>query len=1211
MILFISILPTHILAETGPVASAENELATKVASEELEEVESERDEFSKTYVDEEGNFTKEIYAEPIHTEIDGELTEISTDVKLDKAKGVLETESTQLEAVYPDEMSSEEEITYTFGNHNLEFSNITASDGSKEFSLDPDATTRVEENKVFYEKVLPGIDLRHVSLNNEVKEDWIINDYQGIHQFNYEVTTDLIAQLEADGSIGFYEDPNLEKKVFKLPAPVMEDSNINDALGHGVKSTDLRYELTSIGESKYAIRLVADKKWLESEERVFPVYIDPSVIIDALGDSYVSSATPDTNLNKQWNSVYGEYVLKVGKYDTSTGTNYAYIKFAIIGLLKGAIIDSASLQTYVTHTYSATEKTGLWVDRVNAPWAVDTITWNNKPSSTNIASTTVGRDQWAAFNVTPTIQGMADGTLDNNGFKFHTNGNGQTYWKQLSAAENANKTKIVVNYHFPTMKSPTITAAQYGDGQTTGYTNVSWPAIYGATSYELQMFNGKTFEKVYAGTGTSWTSKGKKIFPLAPHSTTSAYKLDGTGSELAVDPSKFYSAKSGVATTRKEYGFKVLAKYANGNSPLSLEVKKALPMDQIDTPNIPTVKASAYPETDTVNKGTGWLDISWEPVPGATGYRVLLYNGKTSEEFSVGNVTSWSTKGQKIWPTNAEIAAGRFTLHHDKSGAELAANPNPVYVNSGGYTNYKRYSVRVKAESSLGVTPPSDSQYGYIPLAVPKNVKVTSTEILDYVDYVGALNIQWDAVTDAGGYIINFFDGVKYQQIDVGKVTNWSTKGITLFNSVESDLPVDPTDDYLEANTTNLTALDRKAYVFNIQAYRHSEADSPDTVEKEKMEGYRGLSTKSTNIYATIPEEVIEFNEEIVSNSTILEVYENEVNQLPSQTEEELIESISTSQHAVNSSSDETIYYHFEEAPLNEGMVDYYGELEKQGTNIEDFIKEDMTLESEVSNNDTVDYYGELEEQDDVAVNFSMNSTKTVEPSNSATANATKVVNFVEVVGDTIYNPNDRTITIKQTITKILGQKPSYIITGSSLYRSNSLEGAYSKSTGFTTEWTGSEIYVGKTYTHKVKISSTNFYITTSKTVSGWRGSGTKTKTNKKPPVLANKIGLLYPRIKDPISHKWLPMPAKSNMAVVPSSERVKRDDASYRQNFMNYFEKTYGPYTGRKWSDYEIHHVTPLEYGGTHSLLNLFALRYHDHRYRLHGGNGWWKNYR
>lgn len=372
--LFISILPIHILAETGPVESAENELATKAASEELEEVESERDEFSKTYVDEEGNFTKEIYAEPIHTEIDGELTEISTDVKLDKAKGMLETESTQLEAAYPAEMSSDEEITYTFGSHNLEFSNITASDGSKEFSLDPDATTRVEENKVFYEKVLPGIDLRHVSLNNEVKEDWIINDYQGIHQFNYEVTTDLIAQLEADGSIGFYEDQNLEKKVFKLPAPVMEDSNINDALGHGVKSTDLHYELTSIGESKYAIRLMADTKWLEAEERVFPVYIDPSVTIDALGDSYVSSATPDTNLNKQWNSVYGEYVLKVGKYDASTGTNYAYVKFAIIGLLKGAIIDSASLQTYVTHTYSATEKTGLWADQVNAPWAVDTIT---------------------------------------------------------------------------------------------------------------------------------------------------------------------------------------------------------------------------------------------------------------------------------------------------------------------------------------------------------------------------------------------------------------------------------------------------------------------------------------------------------------------------------------------------------------------------------------------------------------------------------------------------------------------------------------------------------------------------------------------------------------------------------------------------------------------------------------------------------------------
>jgi len=53
--------------------------------------------------------------------------------------------------------------------------------------------------------------------------------------------------------------------------------------------------------------------------------------------------------------------------------------------------------------------------------------------------------------------------------------------------------------------------------------------MYGAKSYELQMYNGKSFETVYTGSGTSWSSKNKKMFPKSPYSTSSSYKLDGTG----------------------------------------------------------------------------------------------------------------------------------------------------------------------------------------------------------------------------------------------------------------------------------------------------------------------------------------------------------------------------------------------------------------------------------------------------------------------------------------------------------------------------------------------------------------------------------------------------------------------------------------------------------------------------------------------------------
>ncbi|ETT85523.1 DNRLRE domain-containing protein [Viridibacillus sp. FSL R5-0477] len=860
--MIVSLVPEYVGA-----ALNENQQNSKEAqsSEQLEvtkefdEVIKERSANSKTFTNGTGDFLKEVYPEEVHNKVNGQYQEISEELVYGQ-DGYMTPEETNLESMFPDKLSDDEPLIYRFGNHELAINITNASDGDNSIEPLENPNLEKENNNLYYKEIYPNIDLRHIALNNEVKEDWIVNEFTGINEFNYSIKTDLYGEVKADGSVGFYEDTTKSSLVFSLPKPVMVDSNYNETLGDGTRSTKIHYDLKLIEKGLYELKLTADKEWLASSKRVFPIYIDPSVSINVLGDTYVASAYPNANFNKQWDPSQGEYVLQTGYYDSTSGTNYPFMKFSIQGDFKGAVIDSAQLAAYVTHSYYATEKTGLWVDEVKSKWLADDLTWNNKPTSKKITSTTVARDQWAYFDVTDTVQAWTNGTRNNYGFKFHTNGNGKTYWKKITAGESTNKAKMVISYHYEKMANPTITATAYEDDLTAGYVNVKWPSVYGADSYELQMYDGKDFQSVYSGTATTWTAKGKKLFPKKPYAASNTYK-EGKGVELPIDPSEYYSKRSGTTITDKKYSFRVLTKFPKGDSPVSNTVSKAIPSIQVGTPDLPKVTAHAYPESDTANKDRGWLDISWKAVPNATGYKVRIWNGTKYEDFEVGKITSVSTKGKKIWPTDKEIEAGKKDLHiTDLSspnsvgkGAELPIDPSNTYGNSS-----TRYSIRVIALSATGNSPSSDVNYGYIPLMAPKNIKVEGA-LIDTFNNKGNLKINWDAVTGAKYYQVEINNGSKFEKYQVKGKTNFDTTGITLFDKMETtegeekdkeiNLPAYPSNYYKSAPLEK----NKDAYEVRVSAYRFGDEGAPATEEDREDLGLRGLSDPSASAYGHIP----------------------------------------------------------------------------------------------------------------------------------------------------------------------------------------------------------------------------------------------------------------------------------------------------------------------------------------------------------------------
>ncbi|MBT2730673.1 DNRLRE domain-containing protein [Bacillus sp. ISL-75] len=727
---------------------------------------------SKVFYNGDGKFTKKIYFQPIHKQKKGkkEWEEISSEI-VDTDNTNISTENAILNASFNKHMINGQYANFNYDNQEVTYSLLEASGEAKTISVkDVSAKYKNKSHEILYKGVFPELDLRNITFDQNSKEDLVLHSYTGYNTFTFHLATDLEAKIQPNGSIDFFVN-GTEVKVYHLPKPFMTDSNYDDHSGEVSRSDDVSFDLKKVADG-YILTVQADNDWLKDPKRVYPVYIDPSTSITTSTDTFVMSAYPTTNYgdsSDKWDSAQSQYVLKSGYYDSTTGTCYAFLNQSLSSL-DNMIVTNADFHVYVTHSYYSTTANGLWLDTVNSSWAAGSMTWNNQPASTNISSVNVMREQWANFDVTSTVKAWVDGTKANYGFKLHTNGNGQTFWKKVVSSTNSTlKPYLSIDYTIPVPQAPT--GKNYSNGNGTGYINLSWQQVDGATGYKVWIYNGKVYESFTVGNVTSWSTNNQKIWPTASEIASGRYDLhqDKLGAELSVDPSPVYKNSGGIYPTNKNYWFRVSAIFSQGESSMSDAIYPYIP--NLALPAVPT--GTSY----SSGNGTGYIDFKWDSIAGATGYKIWIFNGSSYESKDVGNVTSWTTKGKKYWPTSTEIASGRYKLHlTDNLGTELALDPSPVYANAGTrYENYTNFWIRVSAYNAQGETINSDA---YMPritnLPVPWAPDGITYSIDDFSNYT---NLTWEPISDATGYKVWIFNGKFYEAIDVGNTLNWSTKG--------------------------------------------------------------------------------------------------------------------------------------------------------------------------------------------------------------------------------------------------------------------------------------------------------------------------------------------------------------------------------------------------------------------------------------------------
>ena len=142
---------------------------------------------------------------------------------------------------------------------------------------------------LLYKNVLRGTDLEYVLSSNDIKENIIIKESaeEYVYRFVYELDK-LKATLRDDGAIILSDSFTNEEK-YIIPAPFMYDES-------GEKSYDVEYHIIELDEGVYEVTVAANAEWINSDERQFPIVVDPSVVNYYMThDTYVNVLSPDTN----------------------------------------------------------------------------------------------------------------------------------------------------------------------------------------------------------------------------------------------------------------------------------------------------------------------------------------------------------------------------------------------------------------------------------------------------------------------------------------------------------------------------------------------------------------------------------------------------------------------------------------------------------------------------------------------------------------------------------------------------------------------------------------------------------------------------------------------------------------------------------------------------------------------------------------------------
>ena len=418
----------------------------------LSEVEEERSADSKTFLMSNGNFLIAQYGEEIHyedsegnwEEIDNSLTETDTGTE-EEGYETTEKSGNRDRIRFSKKLKEGKtvsikntEFPLSWGFAEAEKQTVKIQEDAKEADVEQ-ASAATEEEKakkhndkflkfndssevLLYEDIYENVDVTYEVRTSGIKENLILKAPGTKSTFDIAYDIGKLEAVQADEQT--IHLMNGEEIAYQIQAPYMKD----DAESYSDRVT---LEITELKNKKMTVTMTADEEWLMSEERTYPVVLDPVIFTkttrSAIDTTFISSGNAGSNYS-------GKLELLVGKESSSYKNCRTLVKFTLPQLKTGDMVVDADLNLYLyaIDFYSAgTPDLQVNAHLLTENWNLGSVTWNNQPAydTTILDYNYIERNEegFQPFDITEAVKGWYEGTKANHGILLKSYNEGGSY----------------------------------------------------------------------------------------------------------------------------------------------------------------------------------------------------------------------------------------------------------------------------------------------------------------------------------------------------------------------------------------------------------------------------------------------------------------------------------------------------------------------------------------------------------------------------------------------------------------------------------------------------------------------------------------------------------------------------------------------------------------------------------------------------------------